>query len=479
MRKWLFILYIGSLAGMASAREATFVVTDRLAERVGDELVISMRVDIGGMDIPKDHSVVCVPMVEAGDSARALPAIVLNGKTRHILYERLERPVADPPAEYVYRVHKGEPRRIDYTARVPYADWMESARVSLVMDDCGCGWESLSSERSPLFALDLRPVTLEPRALYVTPEAEAVKARSLAGSAFLDFPVNRVEIHPDYRDNPAELAKIRATIDEVRANRFATITAVTIRGYASPEGAYAANARLAEGRARALMEYVRKLYPLEGARWDVTSEPEDWAGLERAVEASDLADKDELLAIIRAPEPADWDAREWRLKSLNGGASYRRLLNEIYPALRHSDYEVDYTIRDFTVDEAAELAFTDPAQLSLNEFFRVANTLEPGSERFNEVFEIAVRMYPDDPVSNLNAAVTAIGAGQYDKARAYLAKAADGPEKRLAEAALAMYEGDLDRAEAVLRPLVDDARVGAAASDNLEQIARKRAKERR
>ena len=42
-----------------------------------------------------------------------------------------------------------------------------------------------------------------------------------------------------------------------------------------------------------------------------------------------------------------------------------------------------------------------------------------------------------------------------------------------------MREGDLDRAEALLRPLVDDPRVGAAASDNLEQIARKRAKERR
>ena len=101
--------------------------------------------------------------------------------------------------------------------------------------------------------------------------------------------------------------------------------------------------------------------------------------MEKAVEAGNLPDKDELLAIIRADEPADWDAREWKLKTLNGGASYKILLRDVYPALRHSDYAVNYTIRNFTVDEAKGLIFSDPSQLSLNEMFRVAETYEPGS----------------------------------------------------------------------------------------------------
>ena len=86
---------------------------------------------------------------------------------------------------------------------------------------------------------------------------------------------------------------------------------------------------------------------------------------------------------------------------MNGGASYRVLLRDIYPALRHSDYAVRYTIRSFTVEEARELIYSDPRQLSLNEMFRVAQTMEPGSDAYREVFEIAVRMYPEDPVSNL------------------------------------------------------------------------------
>ena len=137
---------------------------------------------------------------------------------------------------------------------------------------------------------------------------------------------------------------------------------------------------------------------------------------------------------------------------------------------------MDYTIRNFNLDEARELAFTDPSQLSLNEFFMVAQSLEPGSPKYSEVFETAVRMYPDDPVSNLNAAITAIQEKRFDKARGYLAKANDCPEKRLAEAALAMYEDDLDGAEHLLTPLANDARVGAAAQDNLKQIEEKRRK---
>lgn len=85
------------------------------------------------------------------------------------------------------------------------------------------------------------------------------------------------------------------------------------------------------------------------------------------------------------------------------------------------------------MSEAKELIYTDPKQLSLDEMFQVARTYDTNSREFKEVFEIAVRMYPDDPVSNLNAANSALLNGDTAAARRYLAKAAEGPEKRLAE----------------------------------------------
>ena len=72
--------------------------------------------------------------------------------------------------------------------------------------------------------------------------------------------MNRTEIYEDYRRNPIELAKIRATIDTVRNDADTRITSIRIKGYASPEGSYANNTRLAQGRTETLKDYVQRLY---------------------------------------------------------------------------------------------------------------------------------------------------------------------------------------------------------------------------
>ena len=47
--------------------------------------------------------------------------------------------------------------------------------------------------------------------------------------------------------------------------------------------------------------------------------------------------------------------------------------------------------------------------MSLQELFLVAQDCVTGSDEYNEVFEIAVRMFPNDETANLNAANTAMG----------------------------------------------------------------------
>ena len=464
----LMILGMAGMGLAAGASTDTDRLEKRMIERSDDVLLVDLTFNLSDLRVSSGQSVVYTPLIRKGDSLRVLPQLIVNGRARQIIYDRASRE-ADDESIAVRRLN-GKEQRVDYHARVPYAAWMDRSEMVLVEDDCGCGWKALGESDETSYAINL---AREPRPLmaYVAPKAE-VKTRSMSGSAYLDFPVNQTVIRPDYRRNTAELAKIRETIDQVRDDRFATITGISIKGYASPEGTYANNERLAKGRSEALLDYVKQRYDLAGVETNVDYEPEDWAGLEKKVEASDLPDKAELLAIIRADEPADWDAREWKLKNLNGGSSYRYLLNEIYPALRHSDYEVDYTIRPFNVDESKSLIYKDPKQLSLEEMFQVAQTCESGSPEFKEVFEIAVRMYPDDPVSNLNAAVTAIHANQPEKARRYLAKAADCPERQLAEAALLMHEGKLAEARTRLEALTDT-RVADTARENLRQITLK------
>ena len=446
------LLLAGSLAAAnAYAQENTLRVEKKLIERSGDYLLVDLTLNLSDLEIRSNRSVTYTPVIQRGDSLRRLPTLIVNGRKRQILYERTGRDTATD-GEFAVRRKNGTEQRFDYHARVPYARWMEA----------------LKNDRSTLFPIQLDQ---DPRPLmaYVAPPVE-VKNRAKEGSAFLDFPVNRTEIRPDYRQNSRELAAIQETIESVRGDKYATITGISIKGYASPEGSYANNERLAKGRSEALLAYVRERYGLDGVDTEASYEAEDWQGLEARVERSSMPAREALLDVIRDASIDDPDRREEKLRGVDGGEPYRYLLKEIYPALRHSDYKVSYTIRPISVEEAKELIYSDPKQLSLDEMFRVAQTYETGSAEFKEVFEIAVRMYPDDPVSNLNAANSALLNGDSAAARRYLAKAQEGPERRLAEGVASWLEGDTDRAATIFRALTNDVRVGEQARANLEQV---------
>ena len=229
------------------------------------------------------------------------------------------------------------------------------------------------------------------------------------------------------------------TINVVRKDPNTTITHIDIHGYASPEGSYKNNTRLAEGRAQAFKDYVQQLIDLPAGIFSVASTPEDWDGLIAVLDAP------ELLAI--AQSDADPDAKERQLKQ-RYPAQWKQLLADVFPALRHSDYLVSYTIRPFTVDEARDIIRTKPQQLSLNEMFLVANTYAPGSKDYDDVFETAVRMYPDDETANLNAAVIALRKDDLTTAARYLAKAGNSAEALNARGVLAAKQGHYEEAEA-------------------------------
>ena len=278
---------------------------------------------------------------------------------------------------------------------------------------------------------------------YIEPQAEKEKSRYLSGQAYLDFVVNKTDIRRDYRNNAAELSKVEETINVVRKDPNTTITHISIHGYASPEGSYQNNKRLAEGRAQAFKDYVQRLIDLPANIFSVESTPEDWDGL-----ISWLSMKEDYLSLLDiAKSDAEPDAKERQLRQ-RYPQLWKQLLVEVFPGLRHSDYRVSYTIRPFTVEEARDIIRTKPQQLSLNEMFLVANTYAPGSKDYDDVFETAVRMYPDDDTANLNAAVIALRKDDLAAAGRYLAKAGNSDEAQNARGVLAAKQGRYAEAEA-------------------------------
>ena len=344
-------------------------------------------------------------------------------------------------------------------------DWLKDARVVLDPNLCGCGKEEAGS---PLLIADKirrRPdkrYEVQPTFSYITPMAETEKHRAEVGTAFLDFQVAKYQILPDFRNNAVELAKINNTIRTVTEDKNVKPTGIVLIVYALPEGSYASNKKLADNRVKALRDYIRQKNDFKADFFTMSSEPEDWGGFKEKVEADpNVPNRSEVLAIIDSSD--DPDRKEAKLRALGGGAAFRYVLKDIFPSLRRSEYKIDYTVREFTVDEGREIIKTRPQQLSLSEMFAVANSYETGSKEYNDVFEIAVRMYSSDPVANLNAANISIGKGDYESAKKYLSKAGNSAEAIHARGVIKLIEGDLDGAETLLKQAKEAGVIDAAA----------------
>lgn len=437
------------LAALATSLPAQTVdgvrVNDAKMERNGTYLAVGMNFDLDQLNVESNRAVLLTPRLVNGTDSVELKSVGVYGRRRYYYYVRNGESMLSGSDELTYRASE-KPSDLDYQTIVPYQNWMNGAQLSLHRADYGC-CGTLVAEQDGTLGRYREP--FYPQLVYVKPEADRNKSRSIEGSAYVDFPVNKTVIYPEYRRNTAELGRIQATIDSVRDDSDISITSVWLKGYASPESPYAHNTMLAKGRTAALKAYIQQLYHFADGIISTDYEPEDWAGLRRYVDRSNIDHRSELLALIDSNlEP---DAKELKIKQTYP-QEYRFLLDNCYPALRHTDYRIAYTIRSFNdVEEIKRIMRTQPQKLSLNEFYLVAQEYEPGTEEFTEVFELAVRMFPTDSTANLNAANAAMRRGDLSKAQTYLDKAGSSAEAVYARAAYAIYSEDYATARTLLK----------------------------
>lgn len=450
-------------------------VTCNEVKQKGNQLVIDAVITVNGDDFSRREQITLTPMLTSSAQQMGLPTVMLNGKVTQKVYNREvalnNLDIAEP---YVVVPVKKGANVIDYKLSVPFESWMKGSQLVLIPDLCGCGKNNVGD---PLFMGNVqtrpdKPYEVIPTLVYILPEVELVKQRAEIGSAFLDFPVAKWNILPDFRNNASELSKIDNTIETVVNDENITLNGLILTGYASPEGSYAFNKLLAENRVKALQGYIQKKHDFKADLFKISSVAEDWDGFRAAVQNDQAVPaRQQVLDIINNADEVD--VKERKLKELDGGVAYRYVLDKIFPSLRRSVYQVDYTVREFNVEEACEIIKVNPKQLSLNEMFAVANTYEVGSSEYNEVFEIAVQRFPEDPVANLNAANIALATKDLTAAAAYLEKAGNSPEALNARGVLAMLQGNYDLAYKLLQQAQSAGVKDAAA--NLQELNKKKA----
>ena len=430
MKRFLYIIFFFLCLSISLHAQSLFngrIVVRDLSMDIDEQrttMTISMKLLQGYSNIKSNSWVTVTPKITNGNDTLNLSPVMIYGKLSYYDFVRNNKVEFKKGTIKRYKA-KEAPIEVDYKVEVPYQMWMEQAELIISEQREWCCHYPMHIAESSVY---VRPMTIvyKPEFVYVSPKSEVVKSRSISATAYINFPAGKTEVNPYYSNNRAELGKIMSTIDSVRTDKDITVSSLFLKGYASPEGMYPTNVTLSKARTQSLKNYILEFAPQLSGVVTTESVPENWDDLRKFVEESNITHKDEILEVINSSrEP---DNKEWVLKS-RYKTEYRYLLDVCYPLLRRTDYTIDYTIRSYTdPQEILKIMFEAPQKLSLQEFYLASQVLEPGSHQFNEAFDIAVKMYPNDCTANLNAANAAMEEGNLTAAERYLSKAGDSPQ---------------------------------------------------
>lgn len=483
------MLIVGTLTAQAQNKAykgITNIVPIELRQE-GEELFLKMKFDANELKVDSRRSVDFTPVLITPERKLELPSVQIKGRNNYKASRRSVKLMSKREASAYYRnqpnsIIKGYGRSYDkfadYNYTIPFEPWMSQARLEIKETTVGCGnirnintlhgFSNVELEK----IIPIEPYIIKAQVAYVQPKAEAVKNRAVEAESFLDFAVSKTDIRPDFGNNRAELNKIDQLVGDLTSSEGLIINGISITGYASPEGSLELNKRLSEGRARALQDYLITRYDIPRKHYSVIFGGEDWDGLARLVTASDMRYKYDVLDIIE--NVSIEKGRETKIMKLAGGEPYRYMLAQMFPRLRRVVLKADYEVRDFSLSEAVQIIKRRPQDLSLNEMYLVANTYQRGSNDFNEVFETAVRMFPNDQTANQNAAAAAISRQDFVSAEKYLSKVnvkGSSAEYNNNMGVLMMLKGDYTKAESMLKTAIQEG--SAEAKSNLKELTTK------
>lgn len=435
-----FLLLLSATATAADIRPVISAMDMARSDNEEQALYVSYTVDRPAMSVPTNTEVILTPVVRfAGDSIELQP-VILAGRSAYLAHQRNHNL---PAGTDIVRA-KGE--ALTRTAKLAWRPEMKQSVLTFRAETIGCRCKEEGAGSLPdMLAMDFTPKMFDliiPSAQLTAMEQkvdEIVKTRSLSKKAYVNFKVNSTTLLPDYKTNPRELKAIMATIDSVRSDKDLSVETVLIHGYASPEGSYENNRRLAEGRTNSLKNYVDKNYGF-GTKLHTASTAEDWAGLKEWVTASNLPDRQGLLEIIDSNlQP---DAKDAQMKA-KYPAEYATLLAQAYPTLRRTDYRIDYVVKTFTDPKTiAVLIETAPDKLSAEEVILLARSYDEGSTERISTMAKAADLFPDNQVAQLYGAFLALENKDLERAEKLLNRGGTSPVADYARGVLLHYKGE-------------------------------------
>ena len=346
---------IALMVGAVTLADAQTAIRNVKMTSDADSVTVTLEIDTDDTNLPTRRKEVILPYIYNRKDTLFLEVVEVYGKGRY-KRERQENAIN---GNRDWGLGEGQVMKkegiYNYESKVPLKRWMKEANLGIRRQIVGCACEKdLADENIAQTSLFKEPQVIRRLPQYALAE---IGRKWDFGQDELEivFKVSKIEIDSTVFNNEVTFGKILEAVDKIHNNPDYKIEKLHVAGYASPEGPQKFNRWLGINRAKALINYIidhRPEYGLTEKNFEIHNGEENWEGLRRALEQSDMKQKEEVIAIIDDKEISG-EKRKQKIMAIDNGKVWKNMLDEIYPKLRNARYLAVYY--DSTDDKLVEV----------------------------------------------------------------------------------------------------------------------------
>lgn len=223
---------------------------------------------------------------------------------------------------------------------------------------------------------------------------------------------------------------------------------VEVQAYASPEGGFTFNDKLANKRQNVSEGYVKQQLKGTNLQTDIDAHytAQDWEGFMKLVQASKIQDKDVILRVLSMYK--DPQEREQQIRNMSEG--FRELADGILPELRRSRLIINYQTIGRSDQQIKQQYAADPTKLSLEELLYAASLTNDVKAK-KAIYKKTTELYDRDYRAYNNLAALALNEGDEHTANSCLSQALQAnrkaPEAYANKAYINLTHGEIAEAE--------------------------------
>ena len=281
--------------------------------------------------------------------------------------------------------------------------------------------------------------------------------------ANIKFLVNQANLRRSELKNNS-VKEFVAMLKRINADREKlNIRNVEVQAYASPEGGFSFNDKLAGKRQNTSEAYVKSQLKQTGVATGIDAHytAQDWDGFQKLVQASNIQDKDVILRVLSMYK--DPEQREQQIRNMS--EAFRELADGILPELRRSRLIINYETIGRSDEQIKAQYATDATKLGVEEMLYYA-TLEDNVAKKEEIYKRTAEYYDKDYRALNNLATLAFKKGDEMEATRYLERALrvnpQAPEALANLGIMELVNGNVKEAETSIAKALGEQNVNVA-----------------